>query len=63
MGLFTVITILATGAMAWFSDRQQRFDDEDQSINAKHARQELRMIVYLLVAIFIMLGVIADRLR
>jgi divalent metal cation (Fe/Co/Zn/Cd) transporter len=61
--MFTTIAFFAVALLALFADRQHRHDSDAVEANAKHARQELRMIVYLLAAILLALGVIADRLH
>jgi hypothetical protein len=64
--LFTIIAFVfvAVGALVYFADeRQHRLEETDDSqTNTKQVR-ELMMMTYLLVAILIMLGDIADRLR
>lgn len=61
--LFTIIAFFGVVAIAMFTDRQQRFDSDKLDTNAKQVRQELRLIAFLLAAILIMLGIIADRIR
>jgi hypothetical protein len=64
--LFTIIAFVfvAVGALVYFADEcQHRLEEtDDLQTNTKQVR-ELMMMTYLLVAILIMLGDIADRLR
>jgi hypothetical protein len=70
--MFTIIAIIAAGALAFWSDRQttreviQRpavFDDELVRQSVVFARQELRLISWVLASILVMLGIIADRIH
>jgi hypothetical protein len=69
--MYTVIAFAAVGTLAFWSDRsstkeQKRpfnFDDALVRQSVVFARQDSRLIVYLLAAILLMLGVIADRLH
>jgi hypothetical protein len=61
--MFTVIAFAAVALIVWNEPRRHRFDSEDPDVNLKQSRQDLRFISYLLVAVVIMLGVIADKLR
>jgi threonine/homoserine/homoserine lactone efflux protein len=61
--LFTVIAFFVVGGVALFANRQQRFSTDDVQINARHMRQELRVIAYLLAGVVILLGVIADKIQ
>jgi hypothetical protein len=61
--LFTVIAFFAVAGVALFANRRQRFSTDNVEINAKHMRQELRVIAYLLAGVVILLGVIADKIQ
>ncbi len=59
--LFTVIAFFVVVGVALFANRQQWFSTDNIQVTAKQIRQELRVVAYLLAAIVILLGVIADR--
>lgn len=59
--LFTVIAFFVVVGVALFANRQQCFSSDNTQVTAKQIRQELRVVAYLLAAIVILLGVIADR--
>lgn len=61
--MFTIGAFLAFAAIAWFTDRHQRGDPDDVEVNIKHTRQDLRLVAYLLAAILVMLGIIADKIH
>jgi hypothetical protein len=61
--MFTIVAILGGSVIAWRVSRQQETDADDFQTNIKHSRQDLRLIAYLLFAILIAVGVIADRLH
>ena len=54
---------MALVALGYFAQRQQQFDKEDMETNTRHAHQDLRLVAYLLGAILVTLGIIADRLH
>jgi hypothetical protein len=62
-----MFTLLAFGTLAgagWVAARRQRFDNVDnQDVNILQSRQDLRLIAYLLAAILVALGIIADRIH
>jgi hypothetical protein len=57
IGAFAIIVLV--GAI---TQRTQRGDSDQVELNIKHARQDIRVVVFLLGFILIMLGVIADLL-
>ncbi len=61
--MFTVGAFLVLCLIAWRVDRRQYADSDDSQENIKHSRQDLRLIAYLLFAVVILLGIIADRLH
>jgi len=66
--MFTIIAIIAAGALARQTTREviQRpavFDDELVRQSVVFARQELRLISWVLASILVMLGIIADRIH
>jgi hypothetical protein len=70
--MFTIIAILAVGTLAIWSERQSNnemilrpssFDDDLVRQSVIFARRELRLIAWVLAAILIVLGIIADRIH
>lgn len=70
--MFTTIAFFGLAAIAWIVTRQQAkesghrpgfFDDDRVRESVVHARQDLRLIAYLLAGIVVMLGIIADRIH
>jgi hypothetical protein len=61
--MFTIGSLLLIVAIFWFIERHQRADSDDIETNTKHARQDLRLIAYILAAILFMLGIVADRIH
>jgi hypothetical protein len=70
--MFTTIACFGVAAIAWLVMRQQTkesvhppslFDDARVRESVVHGRQDLRLIAYFLGAIFVMLGIIADRVH
>ncbi len=70
--MFTGIAMLGLGsiglAVRKIQDKEMMrspscFDDDQVRQSVVHARQDLRLIAYLLGAITIMLGIIADRIH
>lgn len=60
---FTGIAFAMVVGIGFLGQRMQKSDDQDRTeINILQSRQDLRPIVYVLVAILVMLGIIADRL-
>ena len=66
--MFTALAVCVV-AVSWYAagcntkDRQQRpglFDDDEVRQSVVHARQDLKPIAFLLGAIVLMLGVVAD---
>ena len=69
--MFTTIAFFAGALIAWGANRANdkdrptydRLDDiEAARLLLLHARQDMKLIAYVLFAILVMLGVIADRL-
>ena len=58
--MYTFIACLSVVLLGWVANWKQRSDREEISENVKYARQDLRLITYLLAAILVMLGMIAD---
>jgi|1186.fasta_scaffold257062_1 hypothetical protein len=61
--MFSVIAFVIGTVVAWRASTAQEDDPDDVPTNIKHTRQDLRLIAWLLYAILIALGVIADRLH
>jgi formate hydrogenlyase subunit 4 len=61
--MFTIGSFLLIVAIFWFIELHQRADPDDIETNTKHARQDLRLIAYILAAILFMLGIVADRIH
>src|SRR3954468_14408767 len=60
--MFASLGLLLVFGILLITLYQQRRDGDDGQVNMKFARQELRLIAFLLFAVIVMLGVIADRL-
>lgn len=61
--MFSGIALVAVVGLALLAGRTQRSDSDRLEDNAKQARQDLRIVAYLLAAILVMLGIIADRMH
>ena len=70
--MFTTIAFFGLAAIAWLvmlkqtkelAHRPGFFDDDKVRESVVHARQDLRLIAYLLGGIIIMLGIVADRIH
>jgi len=58
--VFTVVAVLGGALVAWLASGH---DISDPDANLKHARQDLRLIAFLLFRVLVMLGVVADRIH
>jgi hypothetical protein len=70
--MFTIIACFAVAALVIWTERQSNqemiqrpswFDDDLVRQSVVFARQDLRLIAWVLAAILIMLGIIADRIH
>lgn len=69
--MFTIGAFIAIAAIGWYVDRANIKDrgivalltDDEMRTNILHARQDLKLIAFLLFAVLVMLGIIADRLH
>jgi hypothetical protein len=61
--MFTLIAIGILLVVFVVVERRQKRDTEEKDLNILHARQDLRLIAYLLFGVVIMLGLIADRIH
>lgn len=68
--IFTGIAIALIVGAGWWADRthaQDRkniaiLDDDEVRSAILHARQDIKLVVFMLAAVVLMLGIIADRL-
>jgi hypothetical protein len=69
--MFTFGAFALTILVAWYADRKNKADrpqyddlpkDDAEQALLLHARQDLKLIAFLLAAILIALGVVADRI-
>ncbi len=66
--MFTTVAFLALAGIGWLAQRSEDrerlkpwlFDDDRVRQSIMFMRQDVRLIVYLLAAILVMLGIIAD---
>jgi hypothetical protein len=61
--MFTILAFLVLVAIFLFIERRQRYDVDKMETNLLHARQDLRLIAYVLMAILLMLGIVADKIH
>ena len=61
--MFTFGAFAAVVVIGWYVSRDQDRDPHDTATNIRHSRQDLRLIAYILFAILIALGIIADRIH
>ena len=69
--MLTTIAFFAIAGLAWLARRSSNkenawiasFSDEQVRQNICFARQDLRLATYMLAAILVMLGIIADRIH
>jgi hypothetical protein len=68
--MFTIIAFFSIAAIAWFAGRANIKDraavtllsDDEAKTAVLHTRQDVKLIAFLLAAILVMLGIVADRL-
>lgn len=67
--MFTVIGMAGIVLIGWLADRENRkdpatrHDPKELAETIRYSRQDLRMISWLLAAILVMLGIVADRVH
>jgi hypothetical protein len=61
--MFTVISFGLILLVAVISNREQNKDSGSTDDYIRYTRQDIRLIVWLLAAVVVMLGVIADRIH
>jgi archaellum biogenesis protein FlaJ (TadC family) len=60
---FTAIAFVGMMLVTRVAVKDNYRDSNEMETNVKHSRQDLRLIAYLLAAILVMLGIIADRIH
>ena len=67
--MFTFLSALMIGILAWWVSRQNETDRKTYQNDADdtwllilHLRQDLKLVAFLLGGIIVMLGVVADRI-
>jgi hypothetical protein len=71
LAMFTILACIGLALIGWYADRcniQDRqnislVSDEEVRQSVLHARQDLKLIAFLLMAIVVMLGIVADRIH
>jgi hypothetical protein len=61
--MFTLIGIGMVVVLAFLSNREQRKDSGTPDDYVRYTRQDIRLVVWLLAAVVIMLGIIADHIH
>lgn len=61
--MFTFIGIGLVGLVAFLSNREQSKDMGTTDDYIRHTRQDIRAVKWLLAAVVVMLGIIADRIQ
>jgi hypothetical protein len=70
--MFTIIACFAVAFLAWLARRREaqersvsdpKIDEDFVRQRVIYIREDIRLIAFLLMAIFVMLGIIADRLH
>ena len=69
--MFTLAALLALGAIGWLVGRANVRDraivavlsDDEVRTAILHARQDIKLVAFMLGAILLMLGIIADRIH
>jgi hypothetical protein len=61
--MFTILAFIVMVAIFLFIERRQRYDVDEMETNLLHARQDLRLIAYILMAVLLILGIVADKLH
>jgi len=60
--VFTFLSFCLCGFLVWGASRRNDEDAQDLPTLARHSRQDLRLIAFLLSGIIVMLGIVADRI-
>jgi hypothetical protein len=61
--MFTFLGIGLVGLVAFLSNREQSKDMGTTDDYIRHTRQDIRAVMWLLAAVVIMLGIVADRIQ
>jgi preprotein translocase subunit YajC len=61
--VFFLIGIGMVVILAFLANREQKKDGGSTDDYIKYTRQDVRMVVWLLAAVVVMLGIIADRIH
>ncbi len=61
--MFTLIGIGMIVVVAFLANREQRKDTGSTDDYIRHTRQDLRAVMWLLAAVVVMLGIVADRIQ
>ena len=61
--MFTLIGIGIIVVVAFLAKREQSKDSGSTDDYIRHTRQDIRAVMWLLAAVVIMLGIIADRIQ
>ena len=61
--MFTFIGIGLVGLVAFLSNRAQSRDIGTTDDYIRYTRQDIRLVMWLLAAVVVMLGIIADRIQ
>lgn len=61
--MFTFIGIGLVGLVAFFSNREQSKDMGTTDDYIRYTRRDTRAVMWLLAAVIVMLGIIADRIQ
>jgi len=61
--LFTMIGVGLVVLLAFLANREQNKDSGSTDDNIRYTRQDIRMVVWLLGAVVVMLGIVADRIH
>jgi len=61
--MFTALSLFALVGIAFLVMRTNARDAAGKDEQVRHIRQDVRLLAYLLAAILVMLGIIADRIH
>jgi hypothetical protein len=61
--MFTMIGIGLVVLLAFLANREQNKDSGSTDDNIRYTRQDIRTVAWLLAAVVIMLGIVADRIH
>jgi hypothetical protein len=70
--MFTILAVVGKALIGWYANRCNLHDrqnilslvsDDEVRQSVLHARQDLKLIAFLLMAVVVMLGIVADRIH